>query len=95
MRAIRGVGHRSGRGRDRLRGRDQVGNGNLQHLRQVDQVLATWTNIAALPLAHLLNVLDAESVGNVFEFQTQLFAPGFEFGAGQSSSPPCALVTIF
>ena len=82
MRAIRGAGHRSGRGRDRLRGRDQVGNGNLQHLRQVDQVLATWTNIAALPLAHLLNVLDAESVGNVLEFQAQLFAPGFEFGAG-------------
>ena len=77
MRAIRGAGHRSGRGRDRLRGRDQVGNGNLQHLRQVDQVLATWTNIAALPLAHLLNVLDAESVGNVLEFQAQLFAPGF------------------
>ena len=39
-----------------------------------DEVLATWTNIAALPLAHLLDVLDAESVGNVFEFQAQLFA---------------------
>jgi hypothetical protein len=40
-------------------------------------VLSAWTNIAALPLAHLLNVLDAESVGNVFEFQTQLFSSGF------------------
>ena len=56
--------------------------------RQSDEVLATWTNIAALPLAHLLNVLDAESVGNVLEFQAQLFAPGFEFGAGHRTDHP-------
>ena len=70
-------GQRAGTCKGGLQVAQQGGDIDLQHLRQSDEVLATWTNIAALPLAHLLDVLDAESVGNVFEFQTQLFSSGF------------------